>query len=90
MPKTYRLPAELIELGDEFIAAIECRDKCIKSFFKAKKAIFYQKEATKIKKKFWTLIYELYPTVKEEHGWYYDTDTNLLTKDESELGVDSN
>ena len=51
--KTFPVPEELKELMIEYHAAQGCRDKCISSLFKAKKAIYYGKQAYKAQRKFW-------------------------------------
>lgn len=79
--KTLQLPQEIIDLADSYFAAIHCRDHCIQSIFKAKKAIFYQKQAEKFRKKLWTLIDELYPETVNGN-WTYDSETQRLLLNE--------
>ena len=83
MSKCLSVPKELEELMWECRACIECRDECIASLFKAKKAITYGVKAEKVRVKFWRLARELYPEVC--HGmWTYSFDTGMLTEDDVE------
>jgi hypothetical protein len=60
----YPVPDEVVELFDDKIVSEQCRDKCIKSLFKAKRAIYYGREARKAERKAWQLIYDLYPDLE--------------------------
>ena len=50
MSKCLSVPKELEELMWECRACIECRDECIASLFKAKKAITYGVKAEKVRR----------------------------------------
>ena len=82
MTKKLPLTQEILDIGDDYLAAIECRDHCIKSIFKTKKAIFYQKQASKILEKFWDLIHELYPQTRFEEWSYSYQDRCLYLNEE--------
>jgi hypothetical protein len=59
------VPEELRDLMDEWKVCTGCRDACISSVFKAKRAIYYGKQAEKANRKFWAMAHELYPEMKE-------------------------
>jgi hypothetical protein len=63
---------ELIDINDEYLSCIGCRDKCIMLVFGTKRAIKYGKRAEKIRRKFWKLSKELYPELSTG-GWQYLT-----------------
>ena len=73
------VPEELKELMLDYRAGIQCRDKSIESFFRAKRAINYGKGAEKARRKFWQLVYELYPDVANGE-WVYNHDSGTLIK----------
>ena len=52
---------EIVDLFDMGTAAEECRDICVKSVFRTRRAIFYGKQAIKHRRDAWKLISELYP-----------------------------
>jgi hypothetical protein len=59
------LPEEIVELFDMAAAAKECRDICVRSLFRARRAIFYGKQDIKHRRQAWDLVYELYPDMKD-------------------------
>ncbi len=65
------VPEKLIRLMDDYLAIISCRDKAIKSMFKAKRAIYYAKEALRVKAEFWGKISKLYPEITTG-DWHYN------------------
>ena len=61
--KQYKVTEEIRDLWNEYIACIGCRDKCIDSIFKSKRAISYGKSAEKAKLKFWVMLRDLHPEI---------------------------
>ncbi len=61
--KEYELPEELIDIWDEFTAAVAARQDAVKSFFKfqLRNAIYIGKIAEKKRRLFWRKVRELYP-----------------------------
>ena len=78
------IPEELHELMLDHITAIKCRDQAIKSLFKAKRAIYYGKEAEKAKREFWNKVYELYPELDDSEMVYKFNEMELHWKDKNE------
>lgn len=72
----YPIPEELQEIFMDFLSAQACRDQAIKSVFRAKRAIYYAKEAIKARSKFWLGVYEIYPDLKGKE-LYYGLDSGL-------------
>lgn len=66
--KTFQVPEEIRELFDEATAAEKCRDKCVASIFKAKRAIYYAKHAIQCRRKAWSMVFDLWPEVKTGGG----------------------
>jgi hypothetical protein len=64
--KWYPVPEEIADLFDDAAVSEECRDQCIGSFFKAKRAIYYGTLARKTRRKAWALVRELYPELNAE------------------------
>ena len=80
--KEWAVPDELKELMFDYQVGIKCRDKCIDSLFKAKRAIKYGKDAEKSRLKFWNMAKELHPEMKDIEVWYNFTDQVISdTKD---------
>ena len=75
-----KVPEEMVELMEEYQVFNECRDQCINSFFKAKRAIYYGKQAKKAERKFWSMAYKLYPQVKESGEWIYRFSAEAILK----------
>lgn len=80
MIKKLPLTAEILDIGEDYLAAIACRDECIRSIFKTKKAIYYQKQAAKNLTKFWKLIGELYPQTNVE-PWSFSIEDQCLYRE---------
>jgi len=64
MVKEYEIPEETKDIFDTYTSALECRNECIRSFFKANQAIKYGKKAEKARLKFWKQVSEVHPTLK--------------------------
>ena len=64
--KEFPVPDELKELMLDYKVGIACRDKAITSWFTAKRAIKYGKNAEKARLKFWTMLDVLYPEISEK------------------------
>jgi hypothetical protein len=77
MEKELNVPDELVDLMVEWAVCIQCRDECIKSIFKARRAIYYGKLAEKANRKFWKMVNELYPETKTG-VWSYSPATEKL------------
>ena len=61
MKTEFPLSQETNELWDEYVTCRACRDQCVKSLFKAKRAIYYGKQAEAARIKFWNQVRETYP-----------------------------
>jgi hypothetical protein len=72
-------PQEIQDLFAEVQAANECRDACVKSVFRAERAIYYGKKAVVANAKAWALLKEIYPEMKEGR-WVYSHETHLLKR----------
>lgn len=59
-----KVPEEICDLFDDADVSEQCRDVCVQSWFRAKRAIYYGRCAVKARRKAWELIYELYPDMK--------------------------
>lgn len=81
MDDKYDLPEEIHEIFLEGQAAEECRDKCIQSYFRAKRAIYYGKEAKRAYDKAWKMINELWPET-QKGKWQYNFRDKQLKKRE--------
>jgi hypothetical protein len=77
----WRVTSEMNDLMDEWKVCMECRDKAIESFFHSKRAIMYGKQAIKIHRKFWKLVYDLYPELKDG-AYTYNFNKQIIQKDE--------
>ena len=77
--KTFPVPEELKELMIEYHAAQGCRDKCISSLFKAKKAIYYGKQAYKAQRKFLDKARKIYPEINNGR-WIFNDKDNMITE----------
>lgn len=64
--KWHPVPEEVSDLFDDKWVSEQCRDYCIKSMFRAKRAIYYGRLAKKAERKAWELVYELYPDMRGE------------------------
>jgi len=62
--KKFKPTQELIEVFQEYIALIGCRDESIKSFFGTNRAVKFAKRAEKKRVEFWNMSYELYKELK--------------------------
>ena len=67
--KEYKITEEIMELFDEVDQLSILRDKCVESFFKTRKAIYYAKRAAKAQRKAWKLVFELYPELPENAAY---------------------
>jgi len=61
---------------DEYVVCVDCRDACIRSIFKTKRAIYYGKQGEKARRKFWGLARELHPNLKGTLA--YDSESKLI------------
>ena len=77
--KSLEVSEEIQELLDEVVACTQCRDACINSVFKAKRAIYYAKQAERAKTKAWALVTELWPEVRTGN-WSYSPETKTITE----------
>jgi hypothetical protein len=77
MSKKLEVPEEMRDLMDEWLVCIKCRDQAIESIFKAKRAIYYGKQAMKANRKFWEMAGDLYPEVSGAK-WSYNFDDQML------------
>lgn len=75
--KDIEVPEELKDLMLDYTVNLSCRDRCIVSVFKAKRAIFYGKQAEKARIKFWKLAAELFPQTKKG-TWHWIFDDEIL------------
>ena len=73
------VPEEVRELFDEVAACNQCRDVCIRSVFKAKRAIYYAKKAVRANEDAWRKVRELWPQT-EKGAWQYSRDTLKVTR----------
>ena len=73
------VPQEIKDLFDDVYSINICRDEAIKSFFKAKRAIFYAKESLKLNRKAWSMVNDLYPETKEGK-WIYSNSKQVLVE----------
>lgn len=74
-----KVPEEMVDLMDEYYTCIKCRNECIRSVFKSKRAIYYGKMAEKARRKFWDMAIDLYPQVKDG-TWVYSFDRGAIMK----------
>ena len=77
--KSLEVSEEIQELFGEVVACTQCRDACINSVFKAKRAIYYAKQAERAKTKVWALVTELWPEVRTG-TWSYSPETKTITE----------
>jgi hypothetical protein len=61
MSERLEVPDEMKDLMDEWIVCCKCRDQAISSMFRAKRAIYYGKQAEKATREFWKQVAKLYP-----------------------------
>ena len=64
------VPEEVRELFEEVVACNQCRDVCIRSVFKAKRAIYYAKKAIRANTDAWRKVRVLWPQ-SGEGSWQY-------------------
>lgn len=85
----YDVSEEMKDLMVEFQVAEECKEKAIKSVFRARRAIYYGKVADKARRKFWKLVRELYPNLRDDDISYHFTDQilTITTDDVPDLTV---
>ena len=76
-----KVSEEIRELFDETISAGFCRDRCILSIFKAKRAIYYAKKSLQANRKAWTLVHQIYPETTTGI-WRYDHVTGSVERKE--------
>ena len=77
--KSLEVSEEIQELFGDVVACTQCRDACINSVFKAKRAIYYAKQAERAKTKAWALVTELWPEVRTGN-WSYSPETKSITE----------
>lgn len=75
--KMYPVPKELAEMFDEATANGKCRDVCVGSWFRAKRAIKYAKQQIQIERDFWKQLREVYPEFGEK-TLRYNSDTGMV------------
>ena len=73
------VPEEVRELFDEVVACNQCRDVCIRSLFKANRAIYYAKKAVRANNDAWRKVRELWPQTATG-SWQYRHDTFKVTQ----------
>ena len=68
------VPAQLMDVWDDFVAAIQARDAAVKSFFKfqVRNAIYLGNIAQKKRREFLDGIRALYPEFDEHEKIYFD------------------
>lgn len=59
--KELKVPDEMKDLMLDWLVCSRCRNEAIVSVFRAKRAIYYGKQAEKANIKFWKLVKELHP-----------------------------
>ena len=80
MENDLKVPDEMKDLMLDYTVGIQCRNECINSFFRSKRAIQYGKGAEKASQKFWKLAYSLYPEIRGD-SWVYIFGENVLRKE---------
>ena len=73
------VPEEVRELFDEVVACNQCRDVCIRSVFKARRAIYYAKKAVRANAAAWQKVHELWPQTAKG-AWQYSHETFKVTQ----------
>jgi len=83
MSKEFKVSEEIQDIWIEYAACIGCRDKCINSVFKAKRAINYGKGAEKARCKFFRMVRDLYPELRDVAiNYSHDDGLIRITDDE--------
>lgn len=77
---TREVPGEVRDLFDEYAACVACRDECIKSVFRARRAIFYAKRALSAQRDGWAKVFEIWPETKFG-TWVYRGSSGLVEKE---------
>ena len=75
----YSLPQDVIDVFDEYSAALKARDEVMKSFFKMqyKKAVYYGRIAEQSRRKFWKMVREIFPEL-HDCTLTYDEDNGIV------------
>jgi len=81
MAKEYEIPEETKDIFDTYTSALECRDECIRSVFKANRAIKYGKKAEKARIEFWRQVSALHPTLKKPLEYNIEKGVITVAKD---------
>lgn len=76
-----KVPDEIVELFEMGRAAEECRDVCIGSIFRAKRAIFYARQARRHFREAWDLANKLWPETASG-TWIYNYGKREISADE--------
>jgi hypothetical protein len=66
----YKITEEMKDMFLEYVSAANCRDIAVKTCFFTKTAIKYGKIAEKKRLKFWEMLYDLYPNLKNKELQY--------------------
>jgi hypothetical protein len=68
------VPAEVREMFERAIALTQCRDECIRSVFKARRAIYYAEKAVRTNNEAWRLVKAIWPQTTQG-VWGYNHGT---------------
>ena len=79
MIEDLKVPEEMQDLMLDYRVGIACRDTCVNSLFRTKRAIKYGKDAEKARLKFWKMLGELYPQTTEGR-WGYLYEEHIVRK----------
>jgi len=82
--ESLKVPEEIREIFDDGLAAQNCRDECINSLFKAKRAIYYSKKHLQANRKAWELIFEVWPELKGKYCSYSYRSGLVTIKDDAD------
>ena len=82
--KCFDLSSEIINIWNEYVAAIDCRDQVLKNSifkFQHKKALYFARIAVQKRQEFWKRINEIYPELNIFNvDYYYDTKKEKICK----------
>lgn len=70
MADKYQVPEETAEIFLEYVSCTNCMDACVKSVFRASRAIKYGKLAEKSRLKFWRQVKQIYPELENKELTY--------------------
>lgn len=81
--KRFDVSEEIIDLFDEVAVCNKCKDQCISSIFRAKRAIWYGKQAEKAGRKAWKLIVSLHPELSGKGASYSYDNCDVFVMDDN-------